>query len=91
MSVSGIKYKPNEIEKILIEQMVKEKSYYRIINLGDENTTREEQEMELLRAYLQDGYPLHEAERLAKQDLEDFLKFIEEMDRQTNKLTDKDN
>ncbi|MEM1974159.1 MAG: hypothetical protein QXN68_05170 [Thermoplasmata archaeon] len=71
------KYKPNDIEKVLVENMVKTGFYYRIINLGDENTTREEQEMELLRAYLQDGYSFTEAERMAKQDLEEFLKFVE--------------
>ncbi|MDI1472983.1 hypothetical protein QI155_10610 [Thermodesulfovibrio sp. 1176] len=73
----AFKYKPNDIEKVLVENMVKTGFYYRIINLGDENTTREEQEMEFLRAYLQDGYTLEEAEKLAKQRLKDFLEFVE--------------
>ncbi|WP_028844914.1 MULTISPECIES: hypothetical protein [Thermodesulfovibrio] len=82
MGESKFKYKPNEIERALIETMIKDKFYFRIINLGDENTTREEQEMEFLKAYLQDGYPLEEAEKKAKENLEKFLKFIEEMERQ---------
>jgi len=83
MAKSAMKYKPNEIEKELIKQMIEQRFFYRIVNLGDENTTKEEQEMELLRVYLQEGYSLEEAERLAKEDLEEFLKFVEEIDKQS--------
>lgn len=83
MAERGIKYKPNEIEQALIQHMVQTKSYYRIINLGNENTLREEQEMELLRAYLQDGYPLPEAEKKACEELKNFYKFIEEIEKES--------
>lgn len=85
MAERGIKYQFNEIEKALIQEMVKTKNYYRIINLGDENTSRGEQEMELLMAYLQDGYPLPKAEKMARKELEEFLRFIEEIDRESQK------
>lgn len=83
MAKSALKYKPNEIEKELIKQMIEERFFYRIVNLGDENITKEEQEMELLRVYLQEGYSLEEAEKLAKEDLEEFFKFVEEIDKQS--------
>lgn len=82
MAESAFKYKPNEIEKKLVKKMLEDKFYYRIINLGDENTTPEEQEMKLLKAYLQDGYPLEEAEKMAKKDLQEFLKFVNEINRE---------
>lgn len=83
MAEKAIKYKPNEFEKALIEEMVRSKFYYRIINLGDENTTWDEQEMEMIRAYLQDGYSLCEAEKMAKKDLKEFMEFVNEIDKES--------